>query len=429
MTRRFAVIGSGASGCYAAEALVRASENIHVDIIERLGSPFGLVRYGVAPDHPGTKAIARTLEKILSHERITWYGMISIGRDIDLSELRNRYDGVILATGVNRDRRLDIPGQSLKGVVGSGAFAGWYNGHPEARMPTPLLADVKDVVIVGNGNVALDVARILAKRPAEFEGSDLCSSVTAVFGSSAIRDITIVGRRGYQDSKFSLHELKELLQIDGISVSSDDLQFDDAKLTEKRPSKSVGVHSELDSTRHIRFRHELTPAYFKEDATKPGYVSGVIFERTSNITNRDIKSFEHIAAQMVVTCIGYESVDRFKLASDDGSVKHVDGRIDERLYIVGWAKRGASGTIGTNRVDSHAVARLALAECSPKTGDAKTWRLGVALKERDIPWVSWDGWKSVDAAERNSATSDRTREKILDQAEFWRHAHLAADNS
>ncbi len=206
--QRVCIIGSGPAGCYVAEHLLKLLPDARIDVLEKLPVPFGLIRYGVAPDHQSTKGAARVLDRTLSRDRVRFFGNVEVGRDVSLDELRSMYHIVVLATGAQRDRKLGIPGEDISGVIGSGAFVAWYNGHP-SRV-TPDLRDVRSAVIIGNGNVALDVTRILAKDAAELKGSDLTPDVLEALSTQPIRDIHIVGRRGAADAKFNEHELEEL---------------------------------------------------------------------------------------------------------------------------------------------------------------------------------------------------------------------------
>src|SRR5574340_527298 len=206
--RHIAIVGSGPAACYLADHLLRLAPDAHIDVIERLPVPFGLVRYGVAPDHQGTKAVVRVLDRVLGRDRVGFFGNVEVGRDLRLAELRALYDAVVLATGAPRDRRLGIPGEDLPGVVGSGSFVGWYNDHPDHAVP-PLHA-VRSAVVIGNGNVAIDVARILAKSPAEMAGSDIAPPVAQLLAAQPIDAIHVVGRRSAADAKFTAHELGEL---------------------------------------------------------------------------------------------------------------------------------------------------------------------------------------------------------------------------
>ena len=206
--KNIAIIGSGPADCYLADSLLRLIPDASIDIFERLPVPFGLVRYGVAPDHQGTKAVVRVLDRVLSRDRVSFFGNVEVGRDIRMEELLSLYDAVALATGAARDRRLNIPGEDIAGVVGSGAFVGWYNSHPEHQPPA--VDGVRSAVVIGNGNVAIDVARVLAKNSAELAGSDLSPEVMSWLEGQPIETIHIVGRRSAADAKFTQHELAEL---------------------------------------------------------------------------------------------------------------------------------------------------------------------------------------------------------------------------
>src|ERR1017187_9244637 len=199
--RRIAIIGSGPAGCYLADSLLRLLPDASIDIFERLPAPFGLVRYGVAPDHQGTKAIARVLDRALARDRVSFFGNVEVGRDIRLEELMSLYDVVVMATGASHDRRLDIPGEELPGVLGSGAFTGWYNGHPDSQPPT--IDGVRSAVIIGNGNVAIDVARVLVKGANELAGSDLWPEVTSWLAMQPMESIHVVGRRSRSEEHTS----------------------------------------------------------------------------------------------------------------------------------------------------------------------------------------------------------------------------------
>src|SRR5271166_891215 len=206
--RHIAIIGSGPAGCYLADHLLRLLPDASIDVLERRPTPFGLIRYGVAPDHQGTKAVTRVLDRVLSRDRVSFFGNVEVGGDVRLAELAAMYDAVVLATGASRDRRLGVPGEDLPGVMGSGSFVGWYNGHPES--PAPSIANVRSAVIIGNGNVAIDVARILGKSQAELIGSDLSTEAMSWLRAQPIETIHIVGRRSAADARFSEHELAEL---------------------------------------------------------------------------------------------------------------------------------------------------------------------------------------------------------------------------
>jgi hypothetical protein len=438
--RRFAVVGSGASGCYAVEALLRQDPLALVDVIERLPTPFGLVRYGVAPDHQGTKAVVRTFERFLAHERVSYFGSVSVGRDISLDELMALYDGVILATGVNRDRTLGLPGEDLCGVLGSGAFASWYNDHPEAHDSSALLARTRQVVVIGAGNVALDVSRVLAKRQPDYAGSDLSPVVADALSMAPIDAITVVGRRAAGHAKFSLHEFRELARLATGRITLDPLarqagpaveEASDAVMREILSLPDSGaIEPSVGSSepgRAVRLCFGLEPVAFLPAADAPDRIGAVRFESTSAHRTGDARCVRQVTlpADLVVTCVGYDFHDRFGLGASGGVLHHLDGKIKERLYVVGWAKRGPLGTVGTNRIDSHAVVAKACAEVPVGDGSIAP---GIAslLRSRGLDWVDFAGWKRIDRTELDKAGPGRVRRKLTSRSEQMAVGSLAA---
>jgi len=431
MTRRFAVVGSGASGCYAVEALLRRDPQARVDVIERLPTPFGLIRYGVAPDHQGTKAVFHTLERFLGHERVRYFGNITIGRDISIEELLAAYDGVILATGINRDRKLCVPGEELEGVMGSGVLACWYNDHPEAFDARAMIARARRVVVIGSGNVALDIVRVLTKDPREFVGSDLSPATTVALDGLQIETIAVIGRRGPTHNKFSLHEFREVAGLASVRVRLDpvaralgvDAAGSKANVLQEllalpdlaeQPSVT-GAHA---SKRDLHFHFGLEPTAFLPSATAQGRVGAVRFDTMAWQDGAYVRTARQVVlpADLVITCIGYEFHDHFGLGTRDGVLEHDNGRIRERLYVVGWAKRGASGTIGTNRSDSHTVAAKVCAEV-PGTADNSMRNTGIEplARARGLQWVDHTGWKRINQAEIDAAGPDRVRCKLTNR--------------
>ncbi|WP_454875277.1 FAD-dependent oxidoreductase [Paraburkholderia xenovorans] len=427
LRRRFAVVGSGASGCYAVEALLREDPQILVDVIERLPTPFGLIRYGVAPDHQGTKAVTRTLERFLGNDRVRYFGAVSVGRDVTLDELMASYDGVILATGVNQDRKLGVSGEELRGVLGSGAFAAWYNDHPDAFDASDLLARTRNVVVVGVGNVALDVARLLIKRREGYAGSDLSPAVAHALVNAPIERVHIVGRRSLTDAKFSLHECRELVRLaaDRITLAQDaradvlienaasaDLLQELLALPVCNARETDQPHQVGEERRSVRLHFGFEPVAFVPVGDGSGRVGAVRFAARS--LERDNRMRElTLAADLVVTCVGYSVHDRLGLETAGGALLHTEGRIRDRLYVVGWAKRGPSGTIGSNRIDSHAVVARACAEVPwPTDSDSPRQGIEASLRARNLHWVDFAGWKRIDRAELAQAEPDRARRKL-----------------
>jgi len=406
---RIAIIGSGPAGCYLADQLLRLLPNSSIDVLERLPVPFGLVRYGVAPDHQGTKAIARVLDRALSRDGVGFFGNVEVGRDVRLDELMSLHDAVVLATGATSDRRLGIPGEELPGVVGSSAFTGWYNGRPESQPPPA--HGVRSAVIIGNGNVAIDVVRVLAKCPAELAGSDLSSEATAWLQAQPIETIHMVGRRGAADARFTGHEIDKLgtLQRAGPFVVD--------------PAGLVGESAVLETLRRfasenrttpvtINFHFNLTPTAFLGD----GPLRAVQFRSAE-------EGVVELPAELAITCIGYEAVACCDVTTQNGVFPNQDGKIRDRLYVVGWAKRGPSGTIPTNRVEAQQVAQKIAQEVntSNRVGGSGLRQL---LDQRQVRWVDYAAWHHIDAAELARAGEGRSRQKFVTVAAMLEAAQL-----
>jgi ferredoxin--NADP+ reductase len=424
--RHVAVIGSGPAGYYTAEALLKQfGEEVCVDIIDRLPVPYGLIRFGVAPDHQSIKAVSKRYEKVALTPNIRFVGNVTVGREVTIAELTGLYDAVILATGAPNDRVLDIPGGGLPGVIGSAAFVGWYNGHPEfAELEPPL--DAAAAAVIGNGNVALDVARILAKAPAEFEGSDIVGHALDALAASAIRDIHVLGRRGPHQIAMTPKELGELGHLEDAVPRVDPDDFppagDDA-LLEPGMRKSV-MHlrdfAGLDPAgrrKTIHFDFFAMPVAIEGD----GRVERVIVERT--ILTDDLRSVGtgetyKVECGMVVSCIGYQTppIDGVPYEHGRGRFANAGGVIGGGLYCVGWARRGPTGTIGTNRPDGYEVAETIAADFAGAggTGSARQGGPGldVLLHARGAEPVTFRDWQRIEAAEAGRARAGSPREKF-----------------
>jgi len=395
--RQIAIVGSGPSGCYLADQLLRLLPDSSVDVIERLPVPFGLVRYGVAPDHQGTKAVSRVLDRILSSPRITFFGNVEVGKDVLLEQLLAWYDAVVLATGACRDRKLGIPGEDLPGVVASISFVNWYNSHPESL--APVLTDVSSVVIIGNGNVAIDVARILARAPQDFTGSDLPLEVATLLSAQPLKEIHIVGRRGPADAKFTEHELAELGALERVlpQVEGDaDLSGDTPVLRILRGFQSQRPRSAPIS---LQFHFSMTPI---------GFVGS---SRLRAVRFKSAHAEYALPAQLAVACIGYQAGACCSALPVDGIFPNEQGRIRNGLYVVGWAKRGSTGTIPANRSEAQQLAQR-IAKEVPDSG--RSGRVGLTdhLRVNGRQYVDYAGWKRIDTAEVARAIDGRCRFKL-----------------
>ncbi|UUR07462.1 FAD-dependent oxidoreductase [Sphingomonas glaciei] len=423
--RHIAIVGSGPAGFYTAEALLKSGD-VTVDIIDRLPVPYGLIRFGVAPDHQSIKAVARRYEKVALTPGVRFLGNVHLGADVSSEELLHYYDAVVLATGAPLDRRLGIPGDDLPGVVGSAAFVGWYNGHPDfADLALPL--DQGHAVIVGNGNVALDCARILAKTPAEFVGSDIVAHAFEALGSSAIRSITILGRRGPHQIAMTPKELGELGHLEAAAPLVDPDDFPpagtDAAL-DPGQRKSVELLRGYAATppdgskpRTIIFDFFAKPIAIEGE----GKAERVIVERTAlgpDGQARGTGQTYALPAGLVISCIGYASPPIPGVPYDEalGRYPNREGLVGDRMFAVGWARRGPTGTIGTNRPDGFAVAEAIDAAFPPgATATGRDGPLGLdrLLASRGCDPVLFADWQKIEAAEVAAARAGAPREKLV----------------
>jgi NADPH-dependent glutamate synthase beta subunit-like oxidoreductase len=426
--RHVAVIGSGPAGYYSAEALQKLyGDEIRIDMIDRMPVPYGLIRFGVAPDHQSIKAVSRRYEKVALSDNVRFVGNVLVGRDVSIPELLGLYDAIILATGAPNDRPLEIEGGDLPGVIGSAAFVGWYNGHPEfAALELPL--DVEAAAVIGNGNVALDVARVLAKTPAEFGGSDIVGHAFAALGDSAIRTIHVLGRRGPHQIAMTPKELGELGHLEDATPIIDLGDFppllDDA-LLEPGQRKSVTHLRDFaglagGKRKTIIFDFFAKPVRVEGD----GKVERLIVEKT-RLDERGAAigtgEIYEIPCGLVVTCIGYKTppIDGIPYEADRGRFANAEGVIGDGLYCVGWARRGPSGTIGTNRPDGYEVAERIAADLGT-SGGRKEGRAGLdrLLDARGVDIVTFRDWQRIEAAEAARAREGSPREKFVAIAEM-----------
>ena len=419
--RHVAVIGSGPAGYYTAEACQKTfGDGVRVDIIDRLPVPYGLIRSGVAPDHQSIKGVSRRYEAVALSDNVRFVGNVTVGVDVSIGELRALYDAVVLATGAPADRPLDIPGGDLPGVVGSAAFVGWYNGHPDFTDLAPVLHG-SGAVVIGNGNVALDVARILAKTEAEFVGSDIVGHALDGLGRHAIDTITLLGRRGPHQIAMTPKELGELGHLERASPRADPSDFppepaDEA--LEPGQRKSVGLlrgfaaHPQ-DKPIRIVFDFFARPIAIEGGGT----VERVRVERT--VLDRDGRAtgtgdIYVVPAGLVVSCIGYRTppIDGVPYDARLGRFANEEGRIAPGLYAVGWARRGPTGTIGTNRPDGYALAEHLAEDLPENNGKHGRAGLDALLAERDVDVITFRDWQRIEQAEIARARKGSPREKF-----------------
>ena len=425
--RHIAIVGSGPAGYYTAEAAVKKwGDEARIDVFDMLPVPFGLIRTGVAPDHQSIKGVSRRYEKTAIGDTVRFVGNIAIGRDVSIEELQSLYDAVILATGAPKDRLLRIEGSDAENVIGSAAFVGWYNGHPEFANLNPDLSG-RHAVVVGMGNVALDVARILSKTEDEFAGSDIVTHALDALRNSSLESVTILGRRGPHQIMMTPKELGELMQLERASpqVESADLPpLDDDAVLEPGMRKSVTLLREfaaippnIHGEKPIAIEFDFFASPKAIDVTD-GRATGVVVERTVVEAGRAIGTGEsyRIPADIVITCIGYETSPIEGVPFDEraGRFANDQGRILPGLYCVGWAKRGPSGTIGTNRPDGYSV--IDIVDEDIGSGHRRRGREGFddLAAERRLDIVTFRDWQKIEEAEIAAARDGSPREKFVD---------------
>ena len=440
---RVAVVGSGPSGIYAADALVSQTDvPVEVDIIDRLPVPFGLVRYGVAPDHLSIRSVRDTLDKVLDKPGVRFLGNIEVGRDVSMSDLHACYDAVVLTYGASRDRRLGIPGEDLDGSVAATDFVAWYCGHPDADRATfeRLVPSATAAVVVGVGNVAVDVTRVLAKTVGELDHTDMPQHVFDTLARSHITDVYLLGRRGPAQAAWTTKELKELgdLLEAEVVVRPEDVVLDEGSAALAASDRAVGRNVDVvkewaerapeGKPRRIHVRFLSRPVELRGDDR----VRTVVVERTRLTPEGQAEGtgeLEEIAADLVVRSVGYRGTALGEVPFDAGRnvIPHTDGRVERDgatvpgEYVAGWIKRGPTGIIGTNKKDAMQTVQSLLADAQAGALPTPTRADGIdgLLAERGIEVVSTAGWRSIDAAERAlGATRGRDRTTIHDRQDL-----------
>ena len=407
---KVAIVGAGPAGYFAAQALQNSqNENLKfaIDMIERLPTPWGLVRSGVAPDHPKIKTVAKVFEKIATTEGFRLFGNIELGTDISVSELEDMYDAVVFATGSSRGRKLGIPGEDLRGSLSAADFVPWYNAHPDFT-GVDISLDCDTAVVIGAGNVAMDVARMLALEPSELDTTDTAEHALEKLHKSSIRKVHICGRRGPEHAAFTSPELRELPKLEHTDVHIDQHQIAEAiKRAEAEGELPKDLKSNLEAMqaiaeaekkgheRSMYFHFLATPLEIKGNGRVEEVVFGINEVKDGKVSATG-GTFS-IKCGLVVSAIGYQSDEISGLPYEGGKVKNHDGRIDGRCsYVVGWAKRGPSGVIGTNKSDSTDVMKLLVEDLKEPKPETDLEKL---LIERGATIVAQSDWEKINAHE------------------------------
>ncbi|MFF8595643.1 FAD-dependent oxidoreductase [Streptomyces sp. NPDC015220] len=445
---RVAVVGSGPSGCYTAQGLVQQDSSVFVDVIDRLPCPYGLVRYGVAPDHEKIKSLQGNLRTVLEHERVRFLGGVRVGGPggLPVGRLRELYHAVVYCVGAATDRRLGIPGERLPGSWSATEFVSWYSAHPDA-VDDGFVRDAESAVVIGVGNVAVDVARMLARGPAELSPTDMPEAALAALAASRVAEIHMVGRRGPSQARFTTKELRELgaLPDTDVVVDPDELALDPAYAD---PSglpavqrRNVEVLRQWAATpasgrpRRIHLRFFLRPVELLAVGSRVGAVR---FERTAPDGRGGVYGTGHredVAAQLVLRSVGYRGVplDGLPFDAATGTVPHRQGRVlrDGTVaageYVAGWIKRGPTGVIGTNRPCAKETVASLLADASGLPRGRVPEDSVPALRAEGFEPVEWTGWQAIERAEaRLGASLGRGVVKLPDWESLRTAARTAA---
>ena len=447
---RIAVVGSGPAGFYAAGALLDAEASVEVDMIERLPTPWGLVRLGVAPDHPKLKTVSRAFERIALKPGFRFFGNVEVGRDLLPGDLTRLYDAVVYAFGAQTDRRLGIPGEDLPGSWSATELVAWYNAHPDFQ-ELEFDLNVERAVVIGNGNVALDVARMLALTPEELAPTDTTDPAIAAIGTSVIREIVVVGRRGPAQASWTTQELKELGELAGADVVVDpaELELDpasEASLEHDTNSqrnmevlKGFAAREPTGKTVTVRLRFLASPVAIHGDhrVESVELVRNRLEEQGGRLVAVPTGEHETLDCGLVFRSVGYRGVGLPELPFDErrGTIRNQRGRVVDAdgnhvaaTYCAGWIKRGPTGIIGTNKKDAtETIAQLLedlqegrVSHREEVTADA----VETLLAEREVQAVMYPGWTSIDELERAAGEKSgrprvklRTWDELLEAAE------------
>ena len=410
---KIAIIGSGPAAFYTAQSLLKEDIEYEIDIIEKLFSPYGLVRYGVSPDHQSTKNVSRVFERTLSNTNVEFFGGIEINNSPSIKDILALYDAVVIATGMAKDRDLNINNTNISGYFGATQFVNWYNGHPEYKNLSPDLSG-DTAIIIGNGNVAIDCARLLVSSNQELEGTDITNYAKVALLNSGIKKVYIIGRRGPLDAKFTtveIREMSELLDCDQV-LSKGTLQSMSKAILEDEITKQYRILASFpeakqknsNKTKTVEFKFYLSPI----NILGTDRITGVEFRDNLNKNNKTIT----IKANLIISAIGYEGKEIEGVPTDStGKIINNENIVKDRLYTVGWVSRGPTGVIGTNKQGGAKVAKLITNNIKPRNSPGRNG-LKLLLSKLNKRYISKEQWFLINDEEINRASNSSPRLKF-----------------
>ena len=407
-TFKIAIVGAGPAGYFTAQAFQKAQSDdlsFAIDMIERLPTPWGLVRSGVAPDHPKIKTVSKVFEKIAKEPNFRLFANVELGKDVSLKDLRDQYDVVVLATGASKGRKLGIPGEELKNSLSAAQFVPWYNAHPDyVDVEVDLSSDT--AVVIGAGNVAMDVARILAIDPRELNQTDVAEHALIKLKQSNIRTVIICGRRGPEHAAFTAPELRDLPKLEDTDVFIDPKQIEEAikhieemEEVEKdiknniEAMRTIAEHEKKGVPRKLEIKFLSTPLEIKGN----GKVEEIVFQKNKVENGKVIATSETFSVKtgLVITAIGYDSIEYPGISIENGRITNIAGHVEHNVYAVGWAKRGPTGVIGTNKSDSNDVVDIIIENLKePKISEGIT---GLLKSGHEV--IDQIAWEKINASE------------------------------
>lgn len=420
MTIKVAIIGAGPAGIYAGNILAHQYPDVEIDLFDSLPAPYGLIRYGVAPDHPRIKGIVNSLHEMLNDGKIRFYGNVTFGRDLNLEDIKAHYHAVIFATGAIKDAELQIPGVDLPGSFGAADFVSWYDGHPDYPRAWPL--EAKQVAVLGNGNVALDVARMLAKHADDLLSTDIPANVYDGLKASPVTDVHVFGRRGPANIKFSPIELRELGEVEDVDIVLYDQDFPTDWFDESaegvtnqhrvmaRILESWRERKQTGASRRLHLHFYSTPV----EILGNGKVEGIKFERTGT------GEYFVQEVQAIYRAIGYFGSELPGVPFDDkyGVITNQGGRVAQGVYATGWIKRGPVGLIGHTKSDATETIENLVTDIPNLPAPESNASILDLLSERGVKFTDWSGWLRLDAHEHKlGEAQNRERVKVVDREE------------